>query len=178
VPGFDGLGIAHYTTLQLLFPAAGGNREPSGGDTADGTIVRPMPRSASQTAYALLRFIMGVDMLLHGLTRIGAGVGQFAATMVRDFQATMLPPALVHGFGLVLPFVEALIGLGLLFGCFTRAVLIASSLLMAALVFGTALRSEWNTVGLQLVYAVIYYFLLTRIGDNCWSIDALRGQSD
>jgi thiosulfate dehydrogenase [quinone] large subunit len=126
---------------------------------------------AQKQAYALLRFAMGVDMFLHGTTRIGAGVGNFATKMVSDFQRTVLPPDLVHAFGLMLPLVEGLIGLLLLVGWLTRSALIAGSLLIIALIFGTALRSDWNTVGTQLIYAVIYYLLLARIGDNAYALD-------
>ena len=132
--------------------------------------MQPAPRQA----YALLRLVIGIDMFLHGATRIGAGVDTFAAKMTSEFQATILPQALVHIFASVLPFVEGLIGLLLILGLFTRGTLIASSLLMAALVFGTALRSDWSTIGLQLIYAVIYYLLLSRIADNCWALDSLR----
>jgi thiosulfate dehydrogenase [quinone] large subunit len=127
---------------------------------------------AQKQAYALLRLAIGADMFLHGATRIGAGVGNFATKMVSDFQGTVLPPDLVHAFGLTLPFVEGLIGLLLIVGWFTRSALVAGSFLMVALIFGTALRSDWNTVAIQLIYTVIYYLLLSRIGDNAYALDA------
>ena len=133
-----------------------------------------MPSTKKQ-AYALLRLTMGVDMLLHGLTRIGSGVDGFASTVTKEFQATMLPASLVHGFAFLLPFVEGLLGLFLILGLFTRGALILGSLLMVALIFGTALRSEWNTVGLQLLYALIYSLLLANLEHNGYAIDALRG---
>jgi len=128
-------------------------------------------------AYALLRLIMGVDMFMHGATRIGAGLEKFAGAIVKEFQATILPEGLVHVFGITLPFVEAVIGILLILGLFTRATLLLGLMLMAVLVFGTALRSEWNTIGLQLLYAVIYYLLLCRIDDNCYALDRLRGSA-
>jgi thiosulfate dehydrogenase [quinone] large subunit len=130
--------------------------------------------SPKRQAYALLRLTVGVDMLMHGLTRIGSGVEKFVATTVGEFQATILPEPLVHGFALVLPFVEGLLGLVLILGLFTRGALICGSLLMITLVFGTALRSEWNTVGLQLLYAAIYYLLLTHVEHNGYAVDSLR----
>jgi thiosulfate dehydrogenase [quinone] large subunit len=101
-------------------------------------------------------------------------VEKFAATIVTDFQATVLPSEMVHVFGLVLPFVEGLIGLLLILGFFTRAGLIAGGLLMAVLIFGTALRSEWNTIGMQLIYVAVYYLLLSKVDDNCYALDSLR----
>jgi thiosulfate dehydrogenase (quinone) large subunit len=130
--------------------------------------------SAPRQAYALLRLIMGIDMFMHGMTRISSGVEKFAGTMVTEFQATFLPAGFVHAFGVVLPFVEALVGALLILGLFTRFAVILGSLVMASLVFGTALRSDWNTIGLQLIYAAIYYVLLSRVADNAYCADALR----
>jgi thiosulfate dehydrogenase [quinone] large subunit len=131
--------------------------------------MQPAPRQA----YALLRLIIGIDMFLHGMTRISSGVEKFAGTMVTEFQATFLPAGLVHAFGVTLPFVEALVGALLILGLFTRLAVILGSLVMAALVFGTALRSDWNTIGLQLIYAALYYLLLVKVADNAYSVDAL-----
>ena len=131
-------------------------------------------KTPAQQAYALLRLTMGIDMLLHGATRIGAGVESFAGPVVKEFQNTFLAPAWVHAYAFTLPFVEALVGLLLILGLFTRPTLVLASLLMTSLLFGTALRSEWNTVGLQLLYSLIYFVLLTRISDNAYALDRLR----
>jgi thiosulfate dehydrogenase (quinone) large subunit len=117
---------------------------------------------------------MGLDMFMHGATRVNAGVDKFADTIVREFQATLLPENLVHIFGVTLPFVEALIGILLILGLFTRGTLVLAILLMAVLIFGTSLRSDWNTIGLQLLYVLIYYVLLSRIEDNSYGLDRLR----
>jgi thiosulfate dehydrogenase (quinone) large subunit len=39
-------------------------------------------------------------------------------------------------------------------------------MMIAALVFGTAMRSDWNTVGVQMIYAITYYLLLVNSCDN------------
>jgi len=39
--------------------------------------------------------------------------------------------------------------------------LVAGSLLILALTFGTTLRQDWSTAGVQLIYAAIYAALLT-----------------
>jgi len=46
-------------------------------------------------------------------------------------------------------------------------------LLIAALVFGTAMRSDWNTVGVQMIYAITYYLLLANRSSDRFSLDAL-----
>jgi len=44
---------------------------------------------------------------------------------------------------------------------------------MTALVFGTALRSDWSTVGMQMIYAITYYLLLTNLINDYFSLDNL-----
>ena len=39
-------------------------------------------------------------------------------------------------------------------GLFTRWALTLGGLLITVLVFGTAMRSDWNTVGVQMIYAI------------------------
>ena len=58
-------------------------------------------------------------------------------------------------------------------GLLTRWTLALGGLLIAALVFGTALRSDWTAVGIQMVYAITYYFLLRNLADDYFSVDAL-----
>jgi hypothetical protein len=48
----------------------------------------------------------------------------------------------------------------------------ARSLLIAAPVFGTTLRSCWSTVGTQMIYVITHYLLL-NCADNAFSVDAL-----
>jgi hypothetical protein len=45
-------------------------------------------------------------------------------------------------------------------------------LAMAALLFSTGLRSEWNTIAIRLLYCAIYVALAAR-GHNAYSLDAI-----
>ena len=128
----------------------------------------------AQLAYALFRFSFGMNMAMHGASRILTGVGQFATKTVSEFAHTVLPSAVVWPFAAALPFVELAVGLLLVLGLFTRIALVLGSLLMAALAFGTALRSDWGVLGTQLVYSLAYYVLLTRLSDNSIDLDAQR----
>lgn len=47
---------------------------------------------------------------------------------------------------------------------------------MIALVFGTALRSDWGAVGGQMLYALIYALLLAFVRVDTFSLDALRAR--
>jgi len=123
--------------------------------------------------YALLRITLGINIALHGLTRIVAGTSSFAAGMSRQFAGTVLPHFAVQGFGYVLPWAEAVIGLALLFGAWTRVALIAGALVMAMLTFGTCLLQDWNVAGLQLIYATVYFILIATVRYNRFSVDGL-----
>jgi thiosulfate dehydrogenase (quinone) large subunit len=89
------------------------------------------------------------------------------------FTATPLPHGVVDCFLVVLPLAEAILGALMILGLLTRCTLTLGGLLIAALVFGTALRSDWSTVGAQMVYAISYYFLLRNLVDDYFSLDAL-----
>jgi len=62
----------------------------------------------------------------------------------KQFGASMLPGSLVAAFGYSLPWVEAALGILVLFGIFTRPALVAGGLLIAVLSFGSGLIQDWN----------------------------------
>lgn len=110
-------------------------------------------------AWHALRLTLGLNILLHGLTRLPT-LSAFAAGMAKQFSDTPLPEPLVVAFGYVLPVLEAVLGTALLSGKKARYSLLAGMALMAVLQFGTALRSDWATLSLQLGYSVVYFILL------------------
>ena len=124
-------------------------------------------------AYAILRLSFGVNIMLHGLSRLLAGPSGFLGYLNHYFEhAPLIPKSFLPVFGAVLPPVETALGLLLLLGLFTRLALIAGGLVMAALVFGTNLAQDWNVAGLQLIYCFLYYYLLARRRElNLWSLD-------
>lgn len=124
-------------------------------------------------AYGTFRFALGIVELMHGLVRLPVLIG-FAAGMSKQFEGTILPGWFVVAFGLVLPFIETLIGLALILGVFTQWALVIGSLLMSILIFGTCLRSDWATVGLQMIYAVAYFLALFFLEHNRYSLDQWR----
>lgn len=124
-------------------------------------------------AYGLLRATLGLNILFHGVSRIVQGPAVFANALVPMFAHTPLPAGFVRGFGLILPPVEAVLGFLLLIGLRTRAALVGGALLIFVLTFGTALRQDWETAGLQLIYAAIYAALLGFHERDTYSADAL-----
>jgi thiosulfate dehydrogenase [quinone] large subunit len=123
------------------------------------------------TAYALLRIILGVNILMHGVSRLLAGSSVFVAKITTQFAHTSLPHWSLIAFAMLLPWVEALLGLLLLLGLRTRSALIAGSLLMLVLTFGSSLVQDWGIAGLQLTYAIAYFGLLFLLNYNRYSLD-------
>ena len=125
-------------------------------------------------ACLLLRATLGLNLALHGITRIFiGGVAQFVNATLTQFQNTLLPAWQVRAFATVVPYAELLIGVLLFAGLWTRWALSAGALLMMALIFGTALRSEWNLLFLQMFYSFLYFVLLMCRQYDSFSVDAL-----
>lgn len=123
-------------------------------------------------SYALLRIALGLNICLHGVVRWSAGLTDFAESLVPMFQKTPLPLWSVYSFGCALPIVEALGGACILFGFETKRALISGSVLMLILTFGSTLRQDWPTVGIQLSYSLVYSLLLAGTRVNSYSIDS------
>ena len=121
-------------------------------------------------AYTILRFTVGVNLLIHGAVRLPA-LGAFADGLVKLFAETPLPAFLVRPFAIGLTIEETATGLLLIAGLWTRWALVIGGLTMAALIFGTALRSDWNTVGIQMLYAAIFAALLATREYDAYSAD-------
>jgi thiosulfate dehydrogenase [quinone] large subunit len=126
-------------------------------------------------ACLLLRTTLGLNIAMHAVTRFLSGLTQFVNTTVTQFQNTPLPVWQVRAFAAAIPFLELLIGVLLFVGLWTRWALSAGALLMMALVFGTALRGEWNLLFLQMFYSFLYFVLLMCRQYDSFSIDRLRG---
>jgi thiosulfate dehydrogenase [quinone] large subunit len=124
-------------------------------------------------SYALLRIALGLNICLHGLVRWTAGLRIFAESLLPLFQNTPLPGWSVYTFGYVLPIVETLVGASVLFGFQTRRALISGSVLILVLTFGSTLRQDWPTVGIQLTYSLVYSFLLAGIPFDSYGIDQM-----
>lgn len=123
-------------------------------------------------AFAFLRITLGLNILMHGAVRLPI-LSVFVAELGKEFAKTPLPAVAVKAFAYGLPFEEGLVGLFVLAGLWTRNALVLGALIMAALVFGTALLSDWNTLGIQMLYVVIYAALLALQEYNEYSLDGL-----
>ena len=132
--------------------------------------------SDTALAYAIFRLSFGINICFRGVMRIANGTDVFAGDLLKQFAAAPLPPALITPFGLVLPYIETVIGVLLILGLFTRPALVIGGLMMTALTFGTMLIQNFNLAVLQLTYSIAFFLLLaTRKWDQI-SVDALRGR--
>jgi thiosulfate dehydrogenase [quinone] large subunit len=138
---------------------------------------RPAPGNTEsrnrRTAYAIFRVTLGLNIFLHGFVRILTGPSAFEAQTEKLFTNTFLPAGQVHFFLSILPYMEASAGFLIAIGLFTFWALVAGALLMLVLIFGTAARQDWTTVGIQTGYGLFYYFLISRNQDNWLAIDFL-----
>ncbi len=128
--------------------------------------------TTQQTAFALLRITMGVNFLGHGLVRFSKLNG-FRDWMVTTFQDSLIPSFAVTAWGSILPFLEFGIGLLLILGLFTYRVSIAGAIVIIILLIGSTLIENWDWAGMQMIYGLFFYFLISNVEKNSWSIDNL-----
>jgi thiosulfate dehydrogenase [quinone] large subunit len=124
-------------------------------------------------AHALARLALGINISIHGFARLGH-IGAFAAGMRGEFSQTILPGPLVEIAGYAIVLAECGIGLLVLLGLGLRGALVAGTVLMLVLEFGTCLRQDWNTAGTQLLYIGLYAALLATLHCDRYSADGCR----
>jgi thiosulfate dehydrogenase (quinone) large subunit len=122
-------------------------------------------------AYALLRIALGVNFAGHGLIRIYNGVGSFAASTAEHLAKSPLPHSITLGFSYAIPFLEAILGLTLILGVFTRIALVCGALFMMALTIGVTSNLQWDIASQQLLYSIIFFLLLYLIEHNAFALD-------
>lgn len=126
-----------------------------------------------QWAFLLARLAVGMSMFGHGLVRVPK-LPVFSNWMVGQFQKSMLPDAIVEPFSYILPIAELIVGILLLLGLFTRQALIAGSIVMISLIFGSSMIEEWGSIPSQLFHAAYFSVLLCFVSSyNSMSIDGL-----
>jgi len=128
-------------------------------------------------AFTTLRLALGINELLHGVTRIFIGdLSAFLNATQTQFQNTPLPVWQVRAFATAVPYCELVIGVLLLLGLWTRWALVGAAVLMLGIIFGTALRGDWQIVFLQMFYSVLYSAMLMWRRYDAWSLDAWMGR--
>jgi len=136
-----------------------------------------MRMSDKSLAYALLRIAFGVNFAGHGLIRIYNGVGAFAASTAAHLAKSPLPPGLTLGFSYAIPFLEAVLGLTLILGVFTRISLVCGAVFMMLLSIGATTNQLWDVASQQLVYTAVFFLLLYLIEHNALALDSYLRRS-
>lgn len=131
-----------------------------------------------EIAYLLFRVMLGINICLHGVTRLAGGDAKFAGGLISQFAHTALPHPLLVAFAYILPWAEAILGFLITLGLLTRSALAAGFLLMILLTFGTCLLQEWPVAGTQLIYGIAYAALLWALACNRYSVDAVLRRSN
>lgn len=121
-------------------------------------------------SFLLLRLVAGVSLFGHGLVRLPKLAG-FSQWMTSTFAKSMLPQSLVMPFSYVLPIAEFTIGLLLVLGLFTGKALIAGTVVMLILIFGTCMIENWEALPSQMIHAGILILLLQFVANNNISLD-------
>jgi thiosulfate dehydrogenase [quinone] large subunit len=129
-------------------------------------------------AFFTLRLALGVNELMHGVTRLfmGAGLSGFLAFTQNQFKDAPLPVWQVRSFATVVPIAELIIGILLILGLWTRWALTVAAVLMIGIIFGTAVRGDWQLVFLQTFYSFLYAVMLMWRRYDLWSVDAMTGK--
>jgi thiosulfate dehydrogenase (quinone) large subunit len=128
-------------------------------------------------AYTFLRIFLGINIAVHGASRIYTGVAAFATEQVSQFAKTPLPSRMVYLFSVSLPFAETLIGVLIFVGLWSRLAYCVGFLLIINLTFGATLQQDWTAAGWQLLYAFAYAALLAFREHNRYSADGARRKS-
>jgi thiosulfate dehydrogenase [quinone] large subunit len=123
-------------------------------------------------AFALLRVAIGFNFAGHGFIRLfKVGLSQFANSAANNLSKSPLPHGLTIGFLHIVPVLEAVIGVLLILGLFTRCALIAGSVLMIFLTIGVTSNQQWDAAGTQLLYSLVLFVLLFCVEYNEFSMD-------
>lgn len=126
----------------------------------------------NQTVYFFLRVAIGASMFGHGLVRLPK-LKAFSSWMIGSFEKSMMPRMMVVPFSYVLPIMEFIVGLLLLFGLFTKQALMGGSIVMILLIIGTTLIENWEALPSQLIHIAFFAVLLQFMAANAFSFDTI-----
>lgn len=132
-----------------------------------------MTANTQYIAYSLLRLALGLNIFLHGLVRLGPNYSKFIEWTLGVFKNAPLPEFAVQGFAYAIPPLELLVGALLLTGLFTMPALVLGSAVMIALMAGMCIVQNWEIVGIQMIYILIYCLLTFALNYNHYSLDTV-----
>lgn len=110
-------------------------------------------------AHALLRVGLGINLFMHGFSRI-PNLAAFVEHTQTVFAKTWLPGPMVTLTAYSIPFIELLLGAVLILGFLLRPALVTGFLFMFMLTFGICVAQNWSVASEQLIYMIILGLLL------------------
>jgi thiosulfate dehydrogenase [quinone] large subunit len=99
-------------------------------------------------AYLFLRVFLGINIAVHGASRIYSGVAGFATELVSQFAKAPLAHQMVYSFGVSLPFGEGVIGVLIFLGLWSRLAYCARVHAYDRPYFRLTLRQDWTAAGM------------------------------
>ncbi len=123
-----------------------------------------------QMGFALLRLILGVNMLGRSIVRLPE-LQSFAGGMADGFADTFLPHTFLIIYAHVIVFTETVIGVLLILGWKTRWALAVMGLLLATLTFGIILQQNFGTAANIMIYSIAVGLLLFNTRYDHFGID-------
>jgi thiosulfate dehydrogenase (quinone) large subunit len=119
----------------------------------------------TQLAYFAFRISFGINFIIHAVVKLDS-MRAFIERTSEGFNGTYIPWQLAAGYAALIPFIELVIGVLLTIGLYTRAVLFLGIFFMTTLVMGKGIQTDWDVVTSQLIYILVFYFLLRHNSDN------------
>jgi thiosulfate dehydrogenase [quinone] large subunit len=110
-------------------------------------------------AHALLRFGLGINFFMHGLSRV-PNLAAFVGHTEKMFAKTWLPMPIAIITAYTIPFIELALGAALILGLFLRPVLVICFIFMFLLTAGVCLAQNWSVASEQLIYMIALALLL------------------
>ena len=122
-------------------------------------------------AHGLARLALGINLLGHGIARIG-NIADFSANLEKTFEKTWLPGFSVTLIGHIIPPLELIFGIVLIAGWYLRPALIGGTLFMVLLTFGVTLIQNWTVASEQMIYVAFFTILLATANWDRYSLDS------
>jgi thiosulfate dehydrogenase [quinone] large subunit len=132
---------------------------------------QPLSRNDLALAHALARLALGINLLGHGIIRIG-NIPVVAENMVKLFEKSWLPGWLVRLVGDIIPPLELIFGIVLIAGWYLRPTLIGGALFMCLLTFGATQIQNWTVAAEQMIYVAFFAGLLATANWDRYSLDS------
>ena len=123
-------------------------------------------------SYLLLRLAVAMSMFGHGAVRVPK-IDEFSAGMVKQFEQSLLPVALVQPFSYILPYIELLVGIFMLVGLFAKQAIVAGAITIIILIFGSSMIESWGAIPSQLIHMLCFVLLLSYQQYDNYALDKL-----